>query len=127
LLPYVSRRYAIGTDIGDPTGPFGSVHPRNKKLVGRRLANAALSVQYGQPQPYKAPTATSSTASAAGTTVSVTVSFSDVPTTLVAADDHCKTELGVPSNQARDWCGWRTGVLRADSWDRMIAQSSLYK
>lgn len=94
--------YAIGTDIGDPTGPFGSVHPRNKKLVGRRLANAALSVQYGQPQPYKAPTATSSTASAAGTTVSVTVSFSDVPTTLVAADDHCKTELGVPSNQ----CAW---------------------
>jgi len=31
-LPNVG--FAIGTDIGDPLGPFGSVHPRNKKVVG---------------------------------------------------------------------------------------------
>ena len=35
-LPNVG--YAIGTDIGDPTGPFTSIHPRNKKLIGKRLA-----------------------------------------------------------------------------------------
>ena len=54
------------------------------------------------PMPYIVPNATSSSATAAGTAVAVTVSFSDLPTTLVAADDHCKTELGVPASQ----CAW---------------------
>ena len=36
-LPYTG--YAIGTDIGDPTGPFGSVHPRCvRRARGGRLA-----------------------------------------------------------------------------------------
>jgi hypothetical protein len=34
--------YAIGTDIGDPTGPFSSIHPRNKKLIGKRLAGPRI-------------------------------------------------------------------------------------
>ena len=95
-LPFVG--YAAGMDIGDPTGPFGSVHPRNKKLIGRRLANAALTLQYGQPMPYLSPTYAGGVASAAGSSVSVTVSFTNVPTTLVAAADHCPTELGVPAS-----------------------------
>jgi hypothetical protein len=94
--------YAMGSDIGDPTGPFGSVHPRNKKLVGRRLANAALTLQYGAPATYLAPALASSTAAAAGAAVTVTVAFDNVPTTLVAAADHCQTELGVPAAQ----CFW---------------------
>ena len=102
--------YAIASDIGDPTGPFGSVHPRNKKLVGRRLANAALSMQYGMPMNYQAPMYASATASAAGTTVTVAVSFTNVPTTLVAAQDHCQTELGVPASQ----CFYFT-ILGSDS------------
>ena len=52
--------YAAGMDIGDPTGPFGSVHPRNKRLIGRRLANAALTLQYGAPATYLAPSPASS-------------------------------------------------------------------
>jgi hypothetical protein len=71
-LPYVG--YAIGTDIGDPLGPFGSVHPRNKKLVGRRLANAALTLQYGQPATYLPPTYASSTAGGGASSILVSVS-----------------------------------------------------
>ena len=101
--------YAAGMDIGDPTGPFGSVHPRNKRLIGRRLANAALTLQYGAPATYLAPSPASSTAAAAGTAVTVTVAFDNVPTTLVAADDHCQTELGVPAAQ----CFWFS-ILTSD-------------
>lgn len=53
-LPHVG--YAIGTDIGDPTSPQTSIHPRNKALIGRRLANAALSIGYGRPRPFVPPT-----------------------------------------------------------------------
>ena len=88
-LPNVG--YSAGTDLGDPLGPFGSVHPRNKKLVGARLAAAALSIQYATPRLYFPPIYASARAS--GTTV--TVSFSNVPTTLVTAEDHCQTEYKV--------------------------------
>ena len=32
--------YAVAIDIGDPTSPWGAVHPRRKQEVGRRLARA---------------------------------------------------------------------------------------
>lgn len=91
-LPNVG--FAIGTDIGDPLGPFGSVHPRNKKVIGARLAAAALTISYGKPTPYLPPTyaGASGTPSATGAPMLVTVTLDNVPTTLVAAADHCKTE-----------------------------------
>ena len=39
--------YALAIDIGDPTSPFGSIHPRRKQEVGRRLSLSALEIQYG--------------------------------------------------------------------------------
>jgi len=94
-LPNVG--YGQASDCGDPTGPFGSIHPRNKKLIGARLAAAALSLQYKVPGlNWKSPSAKSCAASAGAV---ATVAFTDVPTTLVAAADHCKTELGVPAAQ----------------------------
>ena len=105
-LPYVG--YGQATDAGDPTGPDGSIHPRNKRLIGGRLASAALDLQYGvSPAPvWRSPSYAKGAASANGGTVSVAVSFADLPTTLVAAADHCKTELGVPASQ----CAWFTIV-----------------
>ena len=100
VLPNVG--YAIGTDIGDPTGPFTSIHPRNKKLIGKRLAAAALTMTYAKPTLYLPPTYKSATAAAAGTMLTVTIRFTDLPTKLVEADDHCKTELKVPANE----CAW---------------------
>ena len=35
-------------DLGDPTSPFGSVHPRDKQDVGYRLALAGRAVAYKQ-------------------------------------------------------------------------------
>ncbi len=38
---------AVAMDLGDPTSPFGSVHPRDKQDVGDRLSRAAMAVVYG--------------------------------------------------------------------------------
>lgn len=101
-LPNVG--YAIATDIGDPLGPFGSVHPRNKKVVGARLAAAALSIAYGEPRAWAPPTYRRATASADGAALTVTVEFDNVPTALVAAADRCKTEP--PFNVSAAACAW---------------------
>ena len=106
-LPMVG--YALASDIGDPLGPFGSVHPRHKAVVGRRLAAAALTLQFGQPTPYLAPMYKSAAAAAAGTALTVTVALDNVPSTLVPAADHCRTELGVPAAQ----CFWFS-ILASD-------------
>jgi len=39
--------YAVAIDLGDRHSPVTSIHPRRKQEVGRRLALAALAVQYG--------------------------------------------------------------------------------
>ena len=46
-LPLTAMATAI--DIGESD----DIHPRNKKDVGKRLANAALSIAYNKPRPYK--------------------------------------------------------------------------
>ena len=86
------------------------MHPRNKKLVGRRLANAALDVSYGQPAQWLPPVYKAATASGAGATLTVTVSFDNVPTTLVpnANGDRCRTEP--PFNVSYVTCGFFTIV-----------------
>ena len=99
-LPNVG--FAMGTDIGDPLGPFGSVHPRNKKVVGARLAAAALSILYDKPTPWAPPRLASAKASGSGAATAVVLTFAPVPSSLVTADDHCKTEHGVSASQ----CAW---------------------
>ena len=37
--------FATAIDLGDPTGPFGDIHPRRKQEVGRRLSLVMLDVQ----------------------------------------------------------------------------------
>ena len=101
--------YATGTDIGDPLGAgFGSVHPRNKKLIGRRLANAALDVSYGMPAQWLPPVYKSATAAAAGAALTVTVAFDNVPSTLIPNVDRCYTEA--PFNVSAKACAWFTIV-----------------
>ena len=39
---------AVAIDLGDPTSPYNSIHPRRKQEVGRRLALAARVLQYGE-------------------------------------------------------------------------------
>lgn len=53
---------AVAMDLGDPTSPFGSIHPRDKQDVGDRLSRAGLAVIYGDNSVYyKGPIATSAT------------------------------------------------------------------
>ena len=37
---------AVAIDLGDPTSPFGSIHPRDKQDVGARLVRSARAVIY---------------------------------------------------------------------------------
>ena len=43
---------AVAMDLGDPTSPFGSIHPRDKEDVGARLALAGRAVAYGDTTVY---------------------------------------------------------------------------
>jgi len=45
-LPFVS--VASAQDLGDPDSPFGSIHSRNKTILGDRLARLARQNVYGQ-------------------------------------------------------------------------------
>jgi sialate O-acetylesterase len=55
---------AVSMDLGDPTSPFGSVHPRDKETVGERLALAGSAVAYGDKSVYyTGPLVTSATSS----------------------------------------------------------------
>ena len=43
---------AVAMDLGDPTSPYGSVHPRDKQDVGARLVLASRAVAYGDSSVY---------------------------------------------------------------------------
>lgn len=45
-LPKVG--FATAIDIGDPSSPHESIHPRRKQEVGRRLALSVRSIEYGE-------------------------------------------------------------------------------
>jgi len=56
-LPMVG--FATAMDLGDPTSPFGSIHPQDKQTVGKRLADAAFALTYKENVPYLGPQAES--------------------------------------------------------------------
>jgi len=76
---------ATAIDLGDPQSPVGSIHPRNKQEVGRRLSLAALNIGYNKsiistgPTPY----IMSSHSTPKGALVTYTVSISFIPSTAV--------------------------------------------
>lgn len=41
---------AVAVDLGDPTSPFGDIHPRYKKEMGQRLALSGRAVAYKDPK-----------------------------------------------------------------------------
>jgi hypothetical protein len=80
------------------------VHPRHKQVVGFRLASAIQSMSYGQNVPYLNPTFASSTGSANGNALSVSVTFNNVGAgSLNFQAAHCPTEIGVPIGQCAWW------------------------
>jgi sialate O-acetylesterase len=95
---------ANGMDLGDPTAPHGSVHPRNKQTVAARFAAAALPLLYGRPAAYLNPAYRAAAAVTAGTTATVTVTFdpASVGAGLTIVPNACPTAAGVPADE----CAW---------------------
>jgi sialate O-acetylesterase len=99
-LPHTA--FATAADSGDPDAPFGSYHPRNKQVVGSRLAAAALDMVVGIPTPWGGP---AFSAAAAETTPAgdITVTLALQPGTVhggsltVRDGVSCPTALGVPA------------------------------
>jgi len=117
---------AVIDDGGDPLSPIGSVHSRNKQLVGRRVAAGILSALYpnaSSSHQATGPTYASAALATAGGTGYANVSFA--PTTLggtagglVYVPPHvdtwqnssrCPTEIGIPA----DFCDW-ISILGSD-------------
>lgn len=97
-LPAV--HFATAIDIGDPTSPFGSVHPRHKQIVGARLAASALAESYGMPSvPHASPQYAGASPSVTGTQLSVTVALTPSSGPLTLTNAACPTNLGVPAAQ----------------------------
>jgi hypothetical protein len=96
---------ANALDLGDPTAPHGSVHPRDKLTVGKRFAAAALALIYGLPSPYRNPAYASAAATTAGAEASVEVFFAPGSLSggaISVVPGACPTEKGVPQAE----CMW---------------------
>jgi len=93
---------ATAMDWGDPTSPFGDIHPRFKQIVGHRLYLAALGITYKQHVQYLGPEASSYTVVQQAPSAIVRVEFKPetVGSGLVLERKEC--DAGVPVAQ----CGW---------------------
>jgi sialate O-acetylesterase len=104
-------------DDGDPQAPATSIHPRDKQLVGARVAASIIAMIYGQAPPaggYLAPLYSRSTGSVAGTQLTASVYFQNdtlydglhwVPpqnTGIYGNSSRCRVDLGV----FPDDCSW---------------------
>jgi sialate O-acetylesterase len=98
-LPKVGLATAM--DSGDPSSPFGDIHPRSKQIVGSRLSLTARAIGYGSNIQYKGPEATQWTIINQSPSASVRITFSpdSIGGGLVITPKACYT--GVTANQCR--------------------------
>jgi hypothetical protein len=110
--------YGSAQDIGDPLGPWGSVHPRHKQVVGARLAAAAMNQIYGvTAQGWTGPSFKSASGSVAAGNMVVTVSLNGLggqPAQLLTPtdDEACPVSLGVPASI----CAWPQVQASTGAW-----------
>ena len=69
--------YSVAYDLGDPTSPFGDIHPRYKQQVSARLVNAGLSIAYGEDTYWTGPIANGATNDGNTTIISFTSNGAD--------------------------------------------------
>jgi len=74
-LPKVGLATAM--DSGDPTSPFGDIHPRSKQIVGYRLSLTARAIGYGENIQYQGPNATQWTILTQSPSATVRVVFAE--------------------------------------------------
>lgn len=103
-LPGVA--YGTMVDNGDPLSPYGTYHPRNKQLIGARLAAAALDIVYGLPSHWRAPELASAVFTQLGATASVTATFKPgtvSPQGLTAIPASCPTNETIALTACSDY------------------------
>jgi sialate O-acetylesterase len=98
-LPKVGLGTAM--DAGDPSSPFGDIHPRYKQVVGYRLSLTARAIGYGEKVQYKGPNATDWTILSQSPAASVRITFEDdsIGGGLVITPKACYAGLNI--NQCR--------------------------
>jgi len=109
---------ATAMDWGDPSSPFGDIHPRYKQIVGYRLHLAARGITYGEKIQYKGPQATDFKVIHEAPSAQVQVNFApdSIGTGLVFQSKSC--DEGVPINQ----CGWFDIGTADGRWTNATAQ-----
>lgn len=120
---------ATAIDGGDPSAPATSIHPRNKQLVGQRVAAAALARHFAvQGVAYAAPRYASATATASGTALSVAVALAGapgappprlvwVPPTPASNSNRCPTDRTIPPSM----CAGLEVQLSSGAWVPAVA------
>ena len=105
-------------DLGDALAPHGSVHPRNKQAVARRMAAAAQALVFQDPTvPYLAPAyARATLVSATAASVVVQVDFAPSPPSsgrLRLQPAACPVGIGgLPASE----CAWFELQLGSGAW-----------
>jgi len=95
--------FATAVDLGDPTSPFGNIHPRDKETVGMRLLNSARAIAYGETNvKYLSPVFKSAVAQTTATKLTYTITFD------LAGDDHLvykanNCSAGVPTDNCQNF------------------------
>jgi len=109
-LPKVGLGTAM--DSGDPTSPFGDIHPRSKQIVGYRLSLAARAIGYGQDIQYKGPNATQWTILSQSPSAAVRVEFEDdsLGGGLVITPKACYADINI------DQCRWADIGTQDGKW-----------
>jgi len=103
--------FATAADLGDPTSPFGDIHPRGKQPVGYRLSLAARAISYGQAIQYLGPIAASWGIVSAGV-VDVSFTSASVGGGLAVVAFSCDSH--VPPAQCAEYeIGTSSGWIRA--------------
>jgi len=94
---------AVTIDAGDPTSPEGSIHPRDKQVVGERLALIARALTYKENIVYQGPEAETITVVSDGPSAQVSISFAKngLDGGLLLRPAACQT--GVPTNQCAEF------------------------
>eukprot|EP01121_Diplochlamys_sp_Union-15-3_P022952 TRINITY_DN9933_c0_g1_i1.p1 TRINITY_DN9933_c0_g1~~TRINITY_DN9933_c0_g1_i1.p1 ORF type:complete len:283 (-),score=53.43 TRINITY_DN9933_c0_g1_i1:34-783(-) len=94
---------AIAIDGGDYDSPYGNVHPRNKQIIGERLAAVARKIVYNEPVPYMGPTPKDAWIIDGVGPIQIAVDFnpSTVGSTLKLKPNDCP----LPEEEQKN-CGW---------------------
>jgi sialate O-acetylesterase len=110
-LPYVG--YASAIDLGDYQSPFGSIHPRDKQEVGKRLLAAGLNLAYNQTSiVWQGPTFQTATISDGNSAASVTVTFQTYGTQGL---NYIADAVACPPESATNCTGWEL-LLSDGNW-----------